>query len=278
MLPGIDSGTERQIDVLVEQAVGQYSMRIVIDCKDYGRPVDVKGVEAFIGMVKDVGAHQGSMVCPKGFTASAKKRAKRDHIALYSPVDTDLHKWTKKVALPTICEFREAAIGFKVSCTAPYPFTLKQDFLTRLEAFDADGDPLGLPLASALLRWSEGKYPMEAGHYNDVPLFESAEVHVDNGHGMRIPVNFAVNLKVQVKRFYGLLPLKKIRGLRDEHSGLVHTNGFTTGEIDPNQIVSQWEELDSEAPEPKVAIRFSGLVGHHVDDDPRAKQDYNPFF
>lgn len=44
-LPGYDSETNRQIDVLVEQSIGQFSMSIVIDCKDYKKPVDVKGVE-----------------------------------------------------------------------------------------------------------------------------------------------------------------------------------------------------------------------------------------
>ena len=52
-LPGIQSETERQIDVLVEQKVGQYTMRIVIDCKDYAKPVDVKGVEEFYGLVRN---------------------------------------------------------------------------------------------------------------------------------------------------------------------------------------------------------------------------------
>jgi len=146
-LPGRDSETDRQIDVLLEQSIGQYTMRIVIDCKDYGKPVDVKGVEEFIGMVRDVGAHQGSMVCPKGFTTSAKKRAKRDNIALFSLVDTEKHKWqTRGVMLPTVCDFRTAAIGFRIRCTAPVPFMLHENFLSTLEAFDEAGQPLGVPL------------------------------------------------------------------------------------------------------------------------------------
>jgi hypothetical protein len=53
-LLGVDRETQRQIDVLVEQRIGQYSMLIVIDCKDYAKPVDVKGVEEFYGLVRDV--------------------------------------------------------------------------------------------------------------------------------------------------------------------------------------------------------------------------------
>jgi hypothetical protein len=63
-LDGVDSETKRQIDVLVEQNIGQYRMRIVIDCKDYSKPVDVKGVEEFHGLVQDVRAQKGALVCP----------------------------------------------------------------------------------------------------------------------------------------------------------------------------------------------------------------------
>lgn len=46
-LDGRRSGVKRQIDVLVSQKVGQYEIRIIIDCKDHKNPVDVKGVEEF---------------------------------------------------------------------------------------------------------------------------------------------------------------------------------------------------------------------------------------
>ena len=74
-LPGRQSKTQRQIDVLVRQKVGQFEMLIILDCKDYARRVDVKGVEAFYGLISDVGAQRGALVCPKGFSQSAKTRA-----------------------------------------------------------------------------------------------------------------------------------------------------------------------------------------------------------
>lgn len=92
-LQGQDSEAMRQVDVLVEQTVGQFHVVIVIDCKDYGHPVDVKGVEEFLGLVRDVRAHQGCMVSAKGFSRSAKKVARHANIAIYSPVDTAPHQW-----------------------------------------------------------------------------------------------------------------------------------------------------------------------------------------
>lgn len=46
-MPGRYSKTKRQIDVLVSEKDGQYHINIIIDCKDYKVPVDVKGVEEF---------------------------------------------------------------------------------------------------------------------------------------------------------------------------------------------------------------------------------------
>ena len=48
-LVGRKSKRSRQIDVLVRDKIGQYDSMIISDCKDYNRPVDVKGVEEFWG-------------------------------------------------------------------------------------------------------------------------------------------------------------------------------------------------------------------------------------
>jgi hypothetical protein len=62
---------------LVRHKIGQYEMLIALDCKDHARPVDVTGVEALLGLVKDdVGAHKGALICPRGFSAAAKEMAR----------------------------------------------------------------------------------------------------------------------------------------------------------------------------------------------------------
>src|SRR5271170_8269854 len=86
-LDGRDSGVKRQIDVLVREKIGQYEIKIVIDCKDYNKPADVNDVGAFNTLLHDVGAQKGVLVCPKGFTAAAKTMAERYQIELYSPFD-----------------------------------------------------------------------------------------------------------------------------------------------------------------------------------------------
>lgn len=62
----------RQVDVLVEDYEGK---TLVIDAKHYSKKVDVKTVESFISMLKDLGADLGILVSEKGFTKSAINRA-----------------------------------------------------------------------------------------------------------------------------------------------------------------------------------------------------------
>jgi hypothetical protein len=66
-LPGRHSKTNRQIDVLVRQKIGQYEMLIVLDAKDHARPIDVNGIGEFLALVDDVGAHKGALVCPRSW-------------------------------------------------------------------------------------------------------------------------------------------------------------------------------------------------------------------
>ncbi|MGT2440881.1 restriction endonuclease [Bradyrhizobium betae] len=125
------SGAQRQIDVLVEDRIGQYDIRIVLDCKDYKTPVDIKDVEECAGLFEDVSAQRGVIVCPAGFTKNAKARAQQLQIDLYSPIDTDPHKWQARIKIPAICDFRQARMSFGWEMSAPAPFALREDFLSR---------------------------------------------------------------------------------------------------------------------------------------------------
>lgn len=259
MLPGLLSETTRQVDVLVEQNIGQYVMRVALECKDYSKPVDVKGVEEFDGLLKDIGAHKGALVCPKGFTKSAKKRAKKLAIELYSPADTDPHKWQASLSLPTICDFRATKIAFGVSTSAPMPLRLPEHFY-ELPFFDLEGRNLGNIIDIANEHWSHGKYPTEPGIHEKVSLVPGVETQIDNGYGSFIPVNLTVSLIVSRQRYVGFVPIDKLHGLRDEQTGHVISNAFEFKLLDPIKIQNQWTKLkDGEMPPHPVVLEVIGL-------------------
>lgn len=243
LLDGIDSETKRQIDVLVEQNIGQYTMRIVIDCKDYSKPVNVKGVEEFHGLVQDVRAHRGALVCPSGFTKSALKRAKKLQIDLYRPVSTGKHKWQAKVTAPVLCDFRSSYMSFGISCSAPKPLTLPQDFY-NLPVQDQDGNELGTSLKTVQTKWDEGLLPSEPGEHERISIFGDTKVLIDNGYDDTVEVELTVGLFVKQDLYLGHLPIEDINGLKDEHSGVVVANAFTLGGLNAEEVERTWKQVE----------------------------------
>ncbi|SOZ17290.1 restriction endonuclease [Cupriavidus taiwanensis] len=262
-LAGVHSETNRQIDVLIEANVGQYKFRIVLDCKDYKTPVDVKGIEEFYGLVQDVQAHKGVLVCPSGFSASAKKRAKKLDVDLYRPVDTGDHKWKAEVALPAICDVRTCAMSFRISMSQPYAFTLSEH-PALLDVFTSTALPLDNALTAAIDAWNSGQLPVEPGEFGHVDLY-SVETLVDNGHGMLVSVELTLSGLVEQKRYFGRLPIEKISGFEDQHTGAVITNAFSVGALDWENVRSNWQLLkDGEESPGPVALTVQALqyIGH----------------
>jgi len=73
---GVITGVRRQIDVLIEARHDtDNTRRIIVDAKRRKRKIDVKDVETFRGMMEDVGATHGYLVCPYGHTPAAERRA-----------------------------------------------------------------------------------------------------------------------------------------------------------------------------------------------------------
>ncbi len=71
------SGEVRQVDVLVEARWHPTTAtRLIIDGKRYeSSRVDIKEVEAFLGMMEDCSAARGMLICPSGYTRGAKASA-----------------------------------------------------------------------------------------------------------------------------------------------------------------------------------------------------------
>jgi len=70
------SGRSRQIDVLIDSRYDTDNRRrIIVDAKNRSRKIDVTDVEAFRGLMEDVGATHGYLISPSGHTKAAEMRA-----------------------------------------------------------------------------------------------------------------------------------------------------------------------------------------------------------
>jgi hypothetical protein len=72
------SEIERQIDVLIEGNILNERIKIIVDGKNYSKKLDVKAVDSFISMAKDVEATHGILITNHGYSEGAYKRAYND--------------------------------------------------------------------------------------------------------------------------------------------------------------------------------------------------------
>jgi hypothetical protein len=106
LLPGRQSGVERQIDVYVEGefANGIIEATMAVDCKHFDRKVDVKGVETFIGLVEDIGTDFGLLVTTKGYSEAARNRAAAARGVKVDIVPyEELEDWEPEVLFCPVC-------------------------------------------------------------------------------------------------------------------------------------------------------------------------------
>lgn len=241
-IQGRRSQVMRQIDVWVEERVGQFLVQIAIDCKDYGRPVDVKDVEEVIGLVEDVAANKGAIIAAKGFTAAAKKRGTDAGLDLFRLVDVSEHKWRTYVTVPALTrDFRIQTFQFQLKWTGDAAVPLRED--RNFAVFRKDGSLLGYASNLILDRWEDGSFPHEKGHFGGVSLTKEP-MYIKGVSGL---VEASITFKVSVEEdlHFGQIPLVELRGFRNEVTGATFSRGFTTGDFDFNKIGREWQKIES---------------------------------
>jgi hypothetical protein len=209
-IAGKRSGQSRQIDIVVKQKVGQFEILIIIDCKDYKHPLDVRDVESFIGMVEDIGAHKGALISVKGFTGAAVARAKDANVVFE--------------AIPS------------------KPFLIRPINWNEMPLFKEDGTLIDYIRNLVLDRWEDGAIPATIGTHEKVPL--TAEDTCTEVDGKLYPVKVLVNAVVTEEMRFGNVPIVELRGFKDAVKDTVLTKGFTTDFLD-KQTIHSWPVVAS---------------------------------
>lgn len=78
---GLISRGKREIDVSVRRS-SEPRPTLVVECKRYNRPLNVKHIETFLGMLQDIGAPEGVLVSPQGWSRTAERRIRNTGIRL----------------------------------------------------------------------------------------------------------------------------------------------------------------------------------------------------
>ncbi|MBN2287380.1 MAG: restriction endonuclease [Tissierellales bacterium] len=77
---GLLSKAKRQIDVAVFEQGNLERPYLAVECKNYKRKLNIKDIESFVGMRDDIGAQNGIIVSPLGFSDAAINRAEAANI------------------------------------------------------------------------------------------------------------------------------------------------------------------------------------------------------
>ncbi len=257
---GRRSGVSRDIDISVKTRVGQYDVFIAMDCKDYKRSVNVKDVEEFIGLLKDVAANKGAIVSPSGFTEAAKNRAVDAGVDLYRLLDAEAHDWQTYVTIPVLVEDRSIS-AFSLTFSGTGPIMIEpQDFRT-MTLYRADSTPIDVVSNLIAHRWNNDRYPHEPGEHDGLPLSDEETFIRTRGTLYRLEVR--VNIVVERILYFGQLPLVEIKGFSDEIRGGVVTTGFKTAPVNFEEVQRTWQRVESRedlAVEPVIGL---GVTSHY---------------
>lgn len=245
------SNTERQIDIVVRYNIGQFSILVVIDCKDWKNPVDIGDVGHFIDMVEDVGANKGAIICNSGFTEGAKNRAKEKGIDLLKVVDTENPDIKLKIGFPTLCDFRYIkTFNFRFRHFAPTPFKMPACDSRHLEIYKQDHSFNDILINLLTKAWNAGKLPQEVGKHENIKFIEE-DAYTKVNNDFYGPVEITTGLVVDRKLFFGNIPISKGQGFANEITRDFTTNCIEFG-LDVVEVEQKWRRLSDEK---ELAIR-----------------------
>jgi hypothetical protein len=236
------SGTDRQIDIVIRYNIGQYSILVIADCKDWKNPVDIGNVGQFIDMVEDVGANKGALICNAGFTEGARNRAKEKGIDLLKVIDTENPDIKLKISFPALCDFRRIkTFNFRFRHSAPTHFAMPACDPRYVEIYKQDHSFNDILVNLLTKAWKSGKFPLEIGEHKNLKFIEE-DAYTKVNNTFYGPVEITAGIVVKRKLFFGNIPLKKGQGFTNEVTGGFSTNSIEFG-LDVVEIGKTWREI-----------------------------------
>ncbi len=136
-IDGRFSKVPRQVDVAGRSSLMGRQMLAIVDCKCYSKKVDVKDVEAVIGMAADVRANIALIVTTIGYSAAAEARAHNEpnvhlHLDIVTPEEA-----SKMGDVPALAFMYRGRIGAVVLAPSGWQATSNITEHGRQSSFNA---------------------------------------------------------------------------------------------------------------------------------------------
>ncbi|MGY0233919.1 restriction endonuclease [Longispora urticae] len=260
LIDGHITEAKRQVDVSIRWTSGDDEYLTIVQAKDHGRPADIKVVDEFLSVIRDVKASSGILICRSGFTKAAHTYARNSGVSLLNLHDAQSINWSLELTIPIV--WIELTPRVRVEWSAYF------------EAGDSfpDKDPLGPPMTtdggktrinpmSTFERYWGGPDAIrtlgQIHHLlSDQPV--QAIVQDSNGQVQLRPVQaLTIAYTIDRKVWLGQFRPAECRGLVDYLDGQAFTASYLPLAEIPAQRSDEWEEVDAVD---RLAITTRGTV------------------
>jgi hypothetical protein len=266
-IPGKLSGVLRQIDVSIRAAKAEQSQLIIVQCRDYAKPLDVNDIGEFSSVIQDVGASKGVMVSVFGYAETAKHYARNLNIDVMRMIDAENTMWAEYFGLepvtfrqvvyaPTLLVHRSLEVTFtfqssrfRPRCSMPYnPH--------EGELLHADGSPAGTALDLVGDIWAEEGIPHQP--LSALLKIEFAEPVCFAIDKSRTPIcRLLLYAKVVERMYHGQWRVAQITGLANDVDETITARGLTLSPLDFDQVRANWNQVaPDEARQLRATVRL----------------------
>jgi hypothetical protein len=246
---GTFSGASRQIDVLIENE--ELGTRVVVDCKDHRRPVNIISAGAFASLLEDVEATAGVLVCNKGFSKATLTYAKKKGFDLARLHDVESRKWNLDVLLPIIwrrLRLADLSVGVLVHMEAG--MTVETNKPLQLSK---DGVPVDV-VSFFERAWNVGQ--LHRGNPGDGELEATLDIELADGV-VRPDAKVTIKYAAAGDARLGYVTPQQSRGMLDEASGAYMTAHLDVGATVEQEPAGGWKPVFD--PD-DLAVRLKGTV------------------
>lgn len=253
------SGIKRQIDVSIRRQDPEFLG--IIDAKDYARPATVERIDALTGVMRDVEANYGALVCSGGFAKSIHNYARSCGISLFNAHDAQSANWCLELQIPLfwveLTPF--VRVGGAVDLQAGDSI-VSDDSRFGLQVTTDGGKSKVAPISTFERLWNEGLISPSPGAVHRIGSTDPVEAFVEDESGescLRPVTDYQIEYVVSPTVWLGKFQPDECRGLVDYLDDQAFFASHLPGEAVPVERDDRWELVKD--PD-KLAVKARGTV------------------
>lgn len=259
LIDGYLSETKREIDVSIRWSDGTNSFLTIVQAKDYSRRADIKVVDDFLSVIKDVKATGGILICRSGFTRSAHTYARNAGISLLNLHDAKSTNWSQQLTVPILWIELTPKVNVRYQVTFEDGDTIPTDDPLG-PPLTTDGTTRINPLGTFKTYWNGPDAKRDVGIAHTLTSDKPVQAFVRAADGMRKLrplIDYAIVYTVERQSWLGRFQPADCRGLIDYLDGQAFTASYLPLSEIPVKRDEHWEKIDNPA---QVVVTTRGTV------------------